>query len=371
MWNSKISLFFQMWIFKISLFFLAPSARALVSEIDFPAEGADDAWISLSTDIGLAPGADIEIKIQTTQPTTPAGLADAQVMLISHDEWDAWNDGEPFNLPDEGDKVELNSYMRSSWRAPLATGVLTSEAPPEEKRRFPPVWRDGRRQLMNVNDEVIDVNDEDNRTDSTDSVSARLRECPGSVLLDPLFLVLGREALTKEWRRLWSLDTGLLNNFLPYFVRRRRIQRSPGESRLSTCVNAEAKWMTEFRKLYAALANFFMGTENFRRREFRKLISSSEDKVIDDGHESTSTSKRILDFDPITILHAKFSLPTTAGRGSQLDDKRYSVGILNPRRLKLHLKVDIETVNPGNEGLGIQQFHLADVYGAVMLMNVS
>ncbi|CAD7938120.1 unnamed protein product, partial [Amoebophrya sp. A25] len=133
---------------------------AVVEEISFPSDGVDDYWTLLMYDIGLRPGATVDIDLtnvvhpdaektsgadaetsssgtssqdddhgivffsQIGQQEDVAGdeddtggalsdLTDVNVLLVTHEQWVNWNEGQPFSLP-EG---ELNTYFQSTWRS--------------------------------------------------------------------------------------------------------------------------------------------------------------------------------------------------------------------------------------------------------------
>eukprot|EP00392_Amoebophrya_sp_AT5.2_P012330 g12430.t1 len=107
-------------------------------------EGASpEYWSLLLYDVGLDPGASIDIRLslkgtssRASLLTSAAAAASPQedpvpapvaplscfVMLITHDQWVNWNEDEPFSLPDG----ELSSYLQANWRAPLVFSPTSS-----------------------------------------------------------------------------------------------------------------------------------------------------------------------------------------------------------------------------------------------------
>lgn len=93
-------------------------------------------WSFLEYDIGLEPGATIEIDLVNDRPSP-----NVYVMVLTHEQWRAWQREEPLSLPgEEGNDNSpggLNSHLVSHWRGALQEHLQTKfNASTPTKDRF-------------------------------------------------------------------------------------------------------------------------------------------------------------------------------------------------------------------------------------------
>ncbi len=99
----------------VLLICLFETCLGIIEDVDFPSEGVQEYWTWLMKDIGLKPGAEVEIEL-----TNQSKLENVYVLMLTHEQWDAWHQFNLFTLP-EG---ELNTYLESTWRGTLESGAL-------------------------------------------------------------------------------------------------------------------------------------------------------------------------------------------------------------------------------------------------------
>jgi len=115
----------------ISCLLLPRGVPAVFTQVDL--QPPETVWTWLFYDFGLAPLADIEVDLTNDLPAN-----NTYVMMLTHAQWIAWNDLDPFTLltPAGQPSGVLNSHLISYWRRDFfssATGRFKVEAPRKDR----------------------------------------------------------------------------------------------------------------------------------------------------------------------------------------------------------------------------------------------